>query len=255
MFSVIDRDDLSVIVVGAGNVPYMKRAIEKIEAALSNLQDPGTEDVREATELVLLEFFNQRIYPRPDYWQAAFELIIGLWTRRDGHTILSTSEVNVTKAVLSAPSGSCCVGLGRHVSEYALGLTFQFGLSVEHGKFVAAFCVKAAKDYVDSCGGQTHVSTISQDGKIKRVLLAEILEAENYTTDLYQTLGLLLTVLDVGDSSLQDEFGDLSMSDIIESISNSVREFRKKRREYREKIKRVRAAAQKRPTQLQPQGK
>ena len=241
LFPIINRPDLAVVIAGAGNVPFMRRAIDKLEVALSQLQNPSTEDVRMATENVLLEFFNQRIYPRPDWWHVAFELILGVWTERDGFILLSSNEVNVGVPMPKHATGPCCIGFGQHVSEYALGLTFQTALNVEHAKFVAAFAIKAAKDHVASCGGQTRIYAIRKmvsGCHIETIRRKEISEIETHSRQIYQSLGVVLGVLE---KIRPDE--DETVGIAINAVKEAILEFRAKRRDYRERVRKIRERA------------
>jgi hypothetical protein len=45
------------LIAGAGRVGFMRRAVEKIEAALAGCSDPTVKDVQAITEAELLDFY------------------------------------------------------------------------------------------------------------------------------------------------------------------------------------------------------
>jgi 20S proteasome alpha/beta subunit len=240
----VERPDLAVVIAGAGHVPFMKRAIEDIDSALRALSAPSTENVRTTTESVLVAFYEKHVYPRPSHWWSAeFELILGVWTQTDGYVMLSSNGTTVSP-VVTLGTASTCIGLGKHVSEYALALVFQSTLSVENAKFMAAFAIKAAKDYVDSCGGETKIYTLKDDAsgfRVHRVMKVEVETAEKYSVELYDTAKYLLDTLDT-ESIADDESVDVVMGIIKESITD----FRKKQKEWKEKMRKLRE--KKKPT-------
>jgi len=235
------RPDLAVVVVGAGTVGFMKRAVENIEAALVGCSGPTLKDVQAITEAELLDFYKTHIYPSPGPQKPDFELILGIWTKVDGFGLLKTEKTIATPA---APHGSgyCSIGLGQYVSEYALGLTYPAGgPTVEGTKLIAAFCVKAAKDYVDYCGGKTKIWTLKRDGpgvRVYRMLPVEVADAEQYSEDLFVTLRYILQCLDPEASPGEDSVGLLT-----DILRDGVLRFRNKQAERREKIREAREKA------------
>jgi hypothetical protein len=240
--TVVERPDLSVLVTGAGNVPFMRRAVSLLESKLASVVDLTLDEVRVLTENALVEFYQTHIYPKPASKQdvAGFDLILGVWTKRDGFGLFTTSDT-VVNPVAQHGTAHCSIGTGTYVTDYSLGLTWQAGLSVEHAKFLAAFSIKAAKDHVNSCGGDTIIWTIKNDGsshRVHRVMGAEVKIAEQGSVDLYDTLGLLLTFLDI-----ENVLDDDSVQYITDVVRDTVVDFRKKQRERRDKIKKARENA------------
>lgn len=237
LFSPIERDDLAVVVVGAGRVAFMKRAVEKIQDALGSYDDPTIKDVREIVEDTIGDFYRNYIYPKPDYRhdQPWFDLILGIWTQRDGCALLKVDDVTVSRVVV-AGTGHSTIGMGFSVADYALDLVYESGLSVEDAKFVATMAVKAAKDHVDYCGGTTNVWTIKNTlpHRIHHVIPVEVKEAETYSDDLFQIIRILIQSLDT-DSVIDD-----SIEPIAAFLKDSIIDFRRKRKERKERLSKLR---------------
>ena len=251
IFPLCDTSELAVIIAGAGRVPFMKRACEKIETALAALVSPTLEDVRTAIELVLVDFFNYYVYPKPspERENCTFELIVGAWTRQDGFGLFKTDDVVVTP-VTKHGSAYCSIGYGQYVSEYALGLTFQPGINLENAKFIAALCVKAAKDYVDYCGGKTHMYTLGEiEGSayhIGRVNVLDIKDAEQYSEDLFETLRYIMSYLDP--TSLTSEESVRGMTDLLK---DGILRFRQQQIARRDRIRKAKEKLRVAPAEIE----
>ncbi len=90
IFKATQRSDVVVIVAGAGRVPFMKAAVEKIGKKVSQLPaDPSTEDVKDAAEDALLSFYTKHVYPVPEDIRPEFDLILGVWAS-DGLQLYNT---------------------------------------------------------------------------------------------------------------------------------------------------------------------
>jgi 20S proteasome alpha/beta subunit len=238
LFGPTWRPDLSVLVAGAGRVGFMKSAIEKLEVALGQLADPTLADVKTVTEEVLVDFFEDHIYPMlPSPVHGQFELILAVWTKADGYSLLTTDETTVTTLTASG-TAHCSIGTGRTISEYALGLTYQPGLSVDTAKFLAAFCIKAAKDHLGSYGGSTRIWTLKDEipsaARMRSVMTKEVDVIESGCVDLYDTLRYLMEFLDPASSD------DNSVQLITDMVRDTIITFRTKERGHREWIRKQR---------------
>jgi 20S proteasome alpha/beta subunit len=233
LFAPIERPDLAVVIAGAGRVPFMKRAVECIEAELAKCTNPTMEDVRDTVEAALIEFHKKHIWPTPQPKDYPIELIIGAWSKASGRFDLLTSDETTVTRVAPHGSASCTIGCGQYVSEYALGLTYQVGMSVEDAKFVAAFCIKAAKDYVDFCGGSTQIYTIKNRSPfLHSVISQEVKDAELYSEELYSIVKNFIHLLDTDANP-----GDDPVAWLTDYMKQSVVQFRDKIKKRKERIK------------------
>ena len=133
LFAPHDLPDLAVVIAGAGTVPFMKGAVAKIEEHLRELDAPNDKSVQRTIESTLLEYFALHVFPRPSHWDQVYvELLIGLWTRHDGFTLLASDDTNVLP-VTHYGTAARAIGLGKYVADYALGLVFDVGFTlVQH---------------------------------------------------------------------------------------------------------------------------
>lgn len=230
------RGNVSIVACGAGTVSSMKMAIRKLEDRLEDISDPSLEQVKGLIEEVLLDFYRKHVYPVPDHMQTPdFELLLGVWTKKDNRfDLLRTDSTTVTE-VVTYGTGHCCIGTGIPLSEYALSLMYQTGISTENATFLASFCIKAAKDYVGSCGGRTNIHILRHNGTIHSVPSFEVTDAETYSDDLFDIIRAVLDCLDP--EALPD---DTTIGTVTDHLKNSIIEFRNKQKARRERLRKLR---------------
>ena len=244
LFLPTERPDLAVVIAGAGRNAFIKRAVESIEAALSLISDPSLEETRACIENSLMHFHQQHIYPIPQDRAPDVTLICGVWTRKEGYGLFTTEEGEVNYVTTSG-TGYCTIGAGQAVAENALALTFQPGLSVENAKFVAAFCVKAAKDHDVYCGGNTRIYTVKEDGSgfmLHRLIETEVSEIERGGADLMEAVKVLVDGLD------HEGTDEETVGLITDFVKQTILDFRTKRKESKERLAQIRARAAARRT-------
>jgi hypothetical protein len=247
LFKPIGHPNLSVVIAGAGNVPFMRSVVSKLEGKLAGLNNPTIVDVRDSAEKVLVDFYNTHVYSNAgSYKSPGFELLMGVWAKNGGFGLLKTDDttVNIVTDLY------CCIGEGVPLSEYAIDLAaFDDLTTVENAKFIATFCIKAAKDKIGSCGGKTKMWALREDNsacRMEQVAEFEITEAEDCSIGLFDDLKYILLCMDenfLADDKLDDQIGELK---------NRILEFRKKRREIREKAAQRAAIKQRGQQSSQP---
>lgn len=234
LFIVAERPDLSVLIAGAGSVSFMKMAVRMIEARVKQMPEGSAtlSGVVGEIENILLNVFTKHIYiyPAAPESQPVFNLLIGVWISNEGLHLFQSDLTSVTSV-----SEYSCIGLGIYVSEFALGLMHRSDIGIEEAKFLAAYCIKAAKDYVDDCGKDTKIYVLSKQGAISRVGLGEIKDTDEYIENLSDSLRYLPMGLEIDDDSDLDSLVGLFRQAIVD--------FRDKQRKRKESI---RAAKEKR---------
>src|ERR1051326_3018385 len=205
LFNVAERSDLSVVIAGAGTVPFMRMAVGDIETALGQLPD-GTatlSNTKKVIEDVLMNVFTVHVYPVPGD-RPEFELLVGIRTQPDVLHLFRTYLTTVVPV-----SDYACIGVGVYVSHFALSLMYRADVSVTEATFLAVYCIKAAKDYVDGCGKHTRLQVIRSDDNIRRVYPNEIRDTEGYCEDLYEAMQFF--VLGTDYETLEDSSLDILM--------------------------------------------
>lgn len=221
LFTACDRKDVVAIVAGAGSVPFMKTAVDLIGSAIKKLPvSVSTEDAKGAAEKALLEFHRRHIYPVPKDIRPSFSLILGLWTF-DGLSLFKSTLSNL----VLAPEYET-VGIGQYVACYALELVRARYVQVEQGKFVAVYCIKAAKDYVSGCGKKTNLWALDEKGNIERSSAGEVADIEEYCADLTNALRFAQLGLDIG------ELGKAEMDTLVSEFRDSITEFKAKQQKW-----------------------
>jgi hypothetical protein len=232
LFVAAERQDLSVAIAGAGSVAFMKMAAADIKVALSTLTTPSGDDVERKIKSVLLDVYKTHIYPIPEDMRPDFRLIIGARTL-DVHSDPSFDLWETTLTSLTPVTSYACIGVGNIVSDYAISLLHKIG-SVEETIIAGAFCIKAAKDNVNGCGGPTHIRVIRQNAKIELIADREITQAEDYADQLFDLIKLMLEYLD------PDVMNDEDVKDMVEAIQQSMMNFRIEKKGRREQMRQIR---------------
>lgn len=231
-----NRNDIKILVAGAGTVSYMRRAIEMFRSELHALSSPTTEGIRVAAEKAITDFYKAHLYPNPKYDpDDAFELLFGVWTKSDGVALLSSNDTVVERANTDA-SGFATIGCGSDVAEYASGFVLNKPFSVEEAKYVSVVCVKAAKDNVEACGGNTEVRIMrpTSNGCLQeKVPGYEIERTETFALSLREALKLVTVTLDAGQDG--EALPDGEVGSFTDAIREVLLDFRKERKEWRNK--------------------
>lgn len=138
----------------AGDTDYAARAIQKCERVIDglNFQQTSLDEMQDAIEAVLAEYYQAHIFPHPDRRIVGFDLLIGLWL--DGETrILATKDTAVPVV-----SGYECVGDGGYLARYwlrqALGPESKYdpnSVTSEEASFVIEYAMNSAVEYDESC--------------------------------------------------------------------------------------------------------
>src|SRR5690242_6632496 len=67
LFNIAERSDLSMVIAGAGSVPFMRMAVEEIKTALTTipLGTAALPNVKKVIEDVLMNVFSIHVFPVP----------------------------------------------------------------------------------------------------------------------------------------------------------------------------------------------
>lgn len=213
----------------------MRRAAEKLIDSLGVLTSPSMEDVRQTIEDQLARFHADHIYPNPRFAEMGqvFEFLIAVYTAGDGYELFRSSQ-----SALNPVKTHDCIGSGVYVSEYAIDIVYDpgFGLTIDEAKFLAAFSIKAAKDYVNSCGGATkiHAMFLNESGKciVQNTAEVGVKFREEQSVAVYESFKILLKAMDV------DGIEDGYVETFTDHIRDVIIEFRKKQRRKKDAFKR-----------------
>jgi 20S proteasome alpha/beta subunit len=209
---------------GAGHVGLIKRSVQKLVDALKQRigeNQTSLAELQDVMEDVLCEVHNKHVYPAPlderaviDFW-----FLMAAWTPIEGLQLFRTDITSVTKIHDIGTS----IGIGSYLGEYLVDLLCAPGMDIEDAKPIAAYIIKAAKDYVTDCGQATFMRVLRSDGTDERIMQDEILNAEVYFEELFGSMRHMLGYLNIGArpaAALETSIGAL----FVEAI----KEFREK---------------------------
>ena len=121
--------------------------------------------VRNTAQFALGEFYRDHIYTHPDRTPGAdyFEMLLGIWLRN------STRLYVLHETILIPVDDYECIGAGAYLSKYLIRQYRKAnpGKSVEpDATLMAEYCVKAAIDYDERCGGEPDMLVMRNSGEI-----------------------------------------------------------------------------------------
>jgi hypothetical protein len=129
------------------------------------------------------------------------------------------------------------VGVGLYLADYIhdrLGLASPALADSGFYEILAIYLLQQAKDYIEGCGGESHVFTLKRNGKIDVVDPADVQLIAGHITQLDRNSSSVL--MSTPDLNLNDD----EMEDRIEMFLTLARNLRKEHREQREQIEKLR---------------
>jgi hypothetical protein len=157
----------ATVFVLTGIVPYAKAAIEKCERRISRFDflQASIQDIREAVEEELTEFYNKHVYSHPKPDNADFRLLLGIWLR--GETYVFSSF----ETTLNAVSDFECLGSGSYLALYWARQFFSSqkpgpkqSCTLEDVALISAYALKSVMEYDEYCGGQAEFIIMRNNG-------------------------------------------------------------------------------------------
>lgn len=191
----------------AGNSAYAWSAIKKVREKLQNVSDSN--QTLTLCERVLAREYRSQIFSHPNrekdytlpYW-----IMLAFWSERHGIQLFVTSETSMNEV-----SGFECIGAGRDLAHTLIKPAFLGNMEPREIVRLASYALKAAKQYVDGCGGSSLFITLELDGSIGVTtsdVSPESQEIEKYfLTYEYETRKLLMAManLEIDDAMFWDE--------------------------------------------------
>lgn len=173
-------DDYTLVFTYAGNPEMMRMFFAKFQGSTRHLKPPlSTEMVRNLIESVLS---NMDILDSP---HQVLRMLCGVAIRPSGEIALVRTENKIVNPV----RGFDYIGTGdssllRYLSKL---LTETRGYTMEQAKYLCTYFVLQAKRYIDGCGGETEMRTISKSGS--SIFSSNLYSQEQMLLRLEFTLG------------------------------------------------------------------
>lgn len=121
--------------------------------------------VHNTAEFSLGEFYRDHIFPHPDRTPGAvyFELLVGIWLK--GETRLFVLH----ETLLTPVDTYECIGSGAYLANYLIRQYRRANpgpMTLEDAALISSFCVDAAIDYDETCGGENETLIVRNDGDV-----------------------------------------------------------------------------------------
>ena len=215
---------LRLMIAGAGNGPFIDKVASELWKRLikdtPQTIEEACDSIDQTMKDVHAEFgqiFQQGQVPE-------IELIISLCVN---------SQLQLLKCIgpiVNDATPYVTVGLGLYLANYISDRMFAPGVDTSFAEILAIYLIDQAKEYIDGCGGQTHVYTISRDGSIKRMDRMDIVLIGNHMRHLDRCAASVL--MSYPDLELSDE----QLKHRVEGFMTLAQNLRREQREDRQKF-------------------
>ena len=228
LFEIKHSDALRVCMAGAGRVSLIRKAVEIVGKTLPSACDKLS-DTQEVLENALTRIFDKYVNPSlsPDEKRASLELLVGIWSSKEGFALLQTEE-----KVATWVEDYGVVGTGGALVQYIVETLRGYGSTTEDAKYLASYAVKMAKGYDQYSGKETRIKVLHSDGRIQTISAEEINSVEDCFEKLFEALRLLLVGLNMKSFPVDE---DVEWMGDFKSVMLDFRERERKRREKQQK--------------------
>jgi 20S proteasome alpha/beta subunit len=224
--AIIRNHDIRLVVSGAGDGPFIDKLIDLMweEAELSSGQDPlvishAVEDAIKTAHKDYGQICQPGFAPQAD-------LLYGLWVKG----MKRPSLFQASGAIVNQREEHQSIGSGKYMARYIMDRMSRKDFSIRQAELLGTYLLSQSIQYVDQCGGDSHVVVLANDGKIRRMDFREVALIEHHTRDLDRNLGYL-TVASPDIDLTDDEFERQ-----VTILTDSLRNYRKQYKEYLESV-------------------
>jgi 20S proteasome alpha/beta subunit len=210
--------DHKVAIAGAGDVAFMKMAVDMLSDKISH-QTCTANQIQSKVQEVINEIYKKHIYPYPAKLEEKplLQLLVAAWTKADGLTLFGTA---LTAVFEIKRNEYLCLGFGSDVASYIVDAFWQasaLGVSSLDTEMVAVHAVAMAKKYAQFCGGDTELLTLEAAGfTIASHSQVELMEG--YCENFMRSIAALFVPPIFGD--LNDEGFVADLNDLLDSMRN-----------------------------------
>jgi 20S proteasome alpha/beta subunit len=228
LFEIKHSDTLRVCMAGAGRVSLIRKAVEIVGKTLPNACDKLS-DAQEVLENALTRIFDKYVNPSlsPDEKRASLELLVGVWSSKEGFALLQTEE-----KVATWVNDYGVVGTGGALVQYIVETLRGYGPATEDAKYLASYAVNMAKRYDQYSGEETRIKVLHSDGRIETISAEEISSVEACFQKLFEAVRFMLVGLNT--KAFPDDKDVEWLADFT-SVMQQFRERERKRREKKQK--------------------
>ena len=157
-------------VMSSGDLNFPRSAVNACFEYLSktSFTTLTMEQVRNAAQIPLAEFYREHIYPHPDRMpQDVFQqLLLGIWLR--GETALFEPHETLLMPVEKFE----CIGSGSTIGKYLAGQFKKAGgypKTLQEAALLASCIIETCIEYDEHCGGEAEMVVMHNDGQIESI--------------------------------------------------------------------------------------
>jgi 20S proteasome alpha/beta subunit len=146
----------------AGNSAYAWSAIKKVKEKLKNVSDPNQPPT--LCERILAREYRSQIFSHPDRekdYNLPYWILLAFWSEKYGIQLYVTTETSMNPVTQFE-----CIGAGRDLAHYLIKPAFNTSMTPRAAWHLASYALKAAKENVDGCGGESLFIVLEKDGSI-----------------------------------------------------------------------------------------
>jgi 20S proteasome alpha/beta subunit len=201
---------LRLAVAGAGVEDLVEFALQRLQAQITENQSLTIKDVYDGLQSVLNYVYREHVYPIPRWEDNDFGLLLAVYSAQDNRPVLFKTA-NTT--ILSVDS-YVYLGVGREFASYLTQKMFMNGMPLEVATYLASYVLWETKQHVQTCGGDSIIYRLKNDGTMQYLGYGEIRDYETHFDDFDRTIQRLR--LQTVNLELEDVKFERTLSDFAE---------------------------------------
>ena len=154
---------IQCVIAGAGDEDHLRLAIQEFWAGILQL-DENTVTIAQVMQVLhqaLHHVYTTHIYPDPNGAGKDFGMIVGISSPKESPTLLKTIGTGI---VISDSYEYVYIGSGMEMAMYLSSRLDVRGISTAVGELMSAFVLWEVKRHVQTCGGDTVIYKLNQQG-------------------------------------------------------------------------------------------
>lgn len=156
-----------VIFASAGNADLAVGAIQKCVRALQSARGgriKSDKDIADIIEKTVEREYRKHVSAEPDpNADSMYEILAAVWCEKDPGkqaALYRTWQGSIRKV-----SRYDCIGSGYYLGRYVIE-SMAGAVDIERARVVATYTLAIAKQFVDGCGGNSHIASLKNDGTV-----------------------------------------------------------------------------------------
>ncbi|HEY0875587.1 MAG TPA: hypothetical protein VGD94_19070 [Vicinamibacterales bacterium] len=166
------HEDCLIAIGVAGDYDFGKAAIQYMGPVFGEPEAPSLENMRSALSDAVTDVYTNHIYPNK-LNQRDIYLMAAMWRQGEGVSLIKTSET----ALIHVERYEA-IGTGGELAEYILKRMYADDMRLDQAVALAIHVLREVKERGQGVGGETHISVISNDGRLFEVLPEQVAEYE-----------------------------------------------------------------------------